>query len=53
MGYYTDFTITTDSNAIITDLICTALSEISGYEFEDGMITRIISHRCQNSFRSY
>jgi len=36
MGYYTDFTITTDSSAIITDLICTALAEISGYEFEDG-----------------
>jgi len=36
MGYYTDFTITTDSNAIITSLVCTALAEISGYEFEDG-----------------
>jgi len=38
MGYYTDFTITTDSNAIITDLIRTALGEISGHDFEDGNV---------------
>ena len=38
MGYSTDFTITTDAGAIVTDLICTALSELAGFEIYDGEV---------------